>query len=131
MNKPLKAALLSALILPGSGHFLLQSKFKGMVLAGIALLCHYLLISTMFSLAQRVSIKIQNGEIPLNIAKISEAVLQQTSENESLQMTIATYLLVICWLFSIVDSYRIGWSQRKQAEQVQRQKMKVLATAND
>lgn len=109
MRQSLKAALVSAFVLPGGGHFLLKKHIRGALLSGVTILCVWALLSTAMEKAQEISLKIQSGEIPLDISRITEEVTQQAAGGGTQLAEIATYLLVICWLVGIVDSFRVGW----------------------
>jgi len=63
--------------------------------------------------AQVISLKIQNGEIPLDIARIREEIYKQSAASSSTTSEIATWLLVICWLVGIADSFRLGRKQEQ------------------
>ena len=111
MNKPMKAALLSAFICPGAGHFFLKKYILGTVLAGTAFAVLYLLISKTVERALQISAKIQSGEIQPDVAAIAELVSTQPTGAETELANIATAVLVIVWLIGIVDSYRVGRMQ--------------------
>ena len=111
MSKALKAVLLSALVFPGIGHFSLKKRLQGALLSGIAIVCLYFLLTSIVTIAQQISVKIQSGEIPLDVAKISDAVSQALAGNDGQPINISSLLLVICWVVGIVDSFRVGRSQ--------------------
>jgi hypothetical protein len=111
MSKSLKAALLSALVFPGIGHFSLKKPLQGSLLSGIAIVCLYFLLTAVLDIAQRLSVKIQSGEVPFDVTKISELVSQQLAGSDGQLVNIPSLLLVICWVVGVIDSFRIGWSQ--------------------
>ena len=113
MGQSLKAALLSAFAFPGSGHFFLKKRVHAALLAAVSIACVYALLSTAVEIAQEISLKIQSGEIPLDVIRITEEISKQRASGGTQIANIATYVLVICWLVGIVDSYRLG---RLQAE---------------
>ncbi len=113
MSQALKAAMFSAFVFPGSGHFLLKKSVQGSLLAGVSILCIWALLSTALEKAQEISLKIESGEIPLDITRITDEVSKQVASGGTQLTDIATYLLLICWLVGIVDSYRVGWLQDK------------------
>lgn len=113
MSKSLKAVLLSAFVFPGIGHFSLKKPVQGVLLSGVAIVCLYLLLTTSIDIAQQMSIKIQSGEIPMDVEKISEMVSQQLEGGDGQRVNIPSLILLICWIAGIVDSFRIGWSQDK------------------
>ncbi|SOB77466.1 hypothetical protein SAMN04488490_3285 [Marinobacter sp. LV10R510-11A] len=118
MTKYLKAALLSALVFPGIGHFSLKKPLQGSILAGTAIVCLYFLLNAVVDTAQELSVKIQSGEVPLDAAKISELLSQQLAGSDGQLVNIASLLLIICWTVSIIDSFRIGWSQEKKGDAI-------------
>lgn len=111
MNKSLKAALLSALVFPGAGHFSLKKPVQGALISGVAMVCLYFILNTAVDIAQQISIKIQSGEVPLDVANISEMVSQDLAGSDGQGINMAALLLVICWVVGIADSVRIGWSR--------------------
>jgi hypothetical protein len=113
MSKSLKAALLSALVFPGIGHFSLKKPLQGSLLSGITIVCLYFLLTAVVDIAQRLSVKIQSGEVPFDVTKISELVSQQLAGSDGQLVNIPSLLLVICWVVGVVDSFRIGWMQGK------------------
>jgi hypothetical protein len=108
MNQALKAALFSAFIFPGSGQFLLKKHIRGALLTSVSILCVWVLLSTALEKAQEISRKIQSGEIPLDITRITEEVSRLATGSGSQQAEIATYVLLVCWLVGIVDAYWVG-----------------------
>ena len=116
MKKSTKAALLSALVFPGIGHFHLKKYIPGVVFAGSACAGLYFLITKTLERTLHIVDKIQGGEVQPDIAAITELLLKQPSGAEAQLLNAATAVLIISWLISIVDSYRIGRIQDKDAE---------------
>jgi hypothetical protein len=108
MNKPVKAALLSALVFPGAGHFFLKKYIPGGILAGTALVALYVLVSKAVARAVQITDKIQRGEVELDVAAITELVSNHPPGPEGQILSIATTALLVSWLVGIVDSYRVG-----------------------
>ncbi len=113
MRKSVKAVLLSALVFPGAGHFSLKKPVHGTLLVGITLLCLYSLISTVLNISQNLRAKIESGEIPYDVTKITELATEQLSGGDDKFITISTFALIICWIVGIADSYRVGRLQDK------------------
>jgi hypothetical protein len=78
MHKATKAALISALIFPGGGHFYLKSKLRGTVFTFFSAGCLYVLITDLISIADDIS------------------------DN------MASLLLLGCWAIAIIDSIIVG-----------------------
>ena len=115
MKKSTKAALLSAFVFPGVGHFVLKKRIHGAALAGTAIAALYFLIAKTVEKTLLVLEKIQSGEAQLDAATITELVSTQTTGTETQLLRIATAALIISWLIGIVDSYRIGRAQSQNA----------------
>lgn len=114
-----KALLYSALIFPGGGHFLLRRYVPGSLLAGVAFACLVVLVMHAIEAAQKVSEQILLGEIPLDIGLIREAVTTQAAAAETPATTIATWLLVACWIVAAIDAWRLG--RRAQQSEARRE----------
>jgi hypothetical protein len=108
MNNSMKAALLSAFIFPGAGHFFLKKHVSGAALVATAFAALYLIISNAVERALQIAEKIQSGEVQLDVAAIAELVSKQPTGTGTQVLNIATAVLFISWLIGIVDSYRVG-----------------------
>jgi len=115
----MKAALLSALVFPGAGHFYLKKFVSGAVLAIAALGSVYMLVSNALERAQLIADKIVNGEVPLDVEVITNMVTAQPTGAEAQSINIATAVFVISWLVGIVDSYRVGHQQGKRKDSIE------------
>lgn len=108
MSKSLKAALLSAFVFPGLGHFYLRSHARGAVLAGLALAALVLVMSNAVDTAMQLSDAILTGELQPDPAAISEALARQPPPADAPLVNGAYAILLLTWLFGIVDAYRLG-----------------------
>jgi hypothetical protein len=113
MKISVKAALLSALAFPGCGHLILKRYVTAIVLVGISMVCIYLILNTTMQIAEDIVAKIQNGEIPLDANQIESAMTKAEQSNGHWWADLTTYVLGICWLIGIVDSYRVGQQQER------------------
>lgn len=113
MKRPVKAALLSAFVFPGVGHFLLKKPIPGAVLAGTAFSALWFLITKTVERTLQIAEKIQSGEVQLDVATISELTSQQATGSDAQLLNIAAAALLISWLIGIVDSYRVGRALEK------------------
>lgn len=116
MSKSMKAALLSALVVPGAGHIYLKKYIAGVVLLGAAIIPIYYLVTTAITRALEITDKIQSGEVPLDVAAITELVAKQATGSEAQMQTIATTVFIISWLIGIIHSYRVGRVLDKNSE---------------
>lgn len=107
MSKSLKAVLFSAFVFPGSGHLYLRKPVQGSLLVVVSIACITILLSIALEKAQQISDKILSGEIPLDVTRITEEITSVAAGGTQ-WADISTYLLLICWLIGMVDSYRLG-----------------------
>ena len=108
MRNSVKAALFSALLFPGLGHFILRKHVRGALLAGISIVCLCVLVFTAFEIAQQISNEILSGEMPLDPVQISDEVTRRSADGGFWRSDLPTYLFIACWLVGIVDSWRVG-----------------------
>ena len=126
MSKALKAVLLSALVFPGIGHFSLKKRVQGALLSGITIVCLYFMLTSIVEVAQQISVKIQSGEIPLDVTRIRESISQTLAGNDGQLINTSSLLLVIFWIVGIVDSFRVGRSQDKIEEEISKKHDKAV-----
>lgn len=113
MRKTIKAVLLSALVLPGTGHLSLKKPVHGWVLIGITVVCLFFILSTVFEISKDLSGKIQSGDVPYDKDKVTELVTEKLSGGDYQFLSYAVLILMVCWIFGVVDSFRIGRMQDK------------------
>ena len=108
MNNALKGGLLSGLGFPGLGQLALKHYKRGFVLmvtvfAGMAVI-------VVKTLRQALTIleKIQSEGGIIDMSTISNAATQATLSTDSLIVNSLWLLIIICWIFGVVDAYRIG-----------------------
>lgn len=108
MKKSVKAALISGLVFPGTGHFSLERYQRGLLFFVPAALGILYLIRYSLDKAYAIAEQIQLGQIPLDTEVITNLISAQPSGAEWLKLQIATWVLIICWVVSIIDSFRLG-----------------------
>lgn len=111
MKTSTKAALLSAFIFPGAGHFYLKQRGVGNLIlvttiASLSYLCWHA-----YQRAQLISEQIFSGEIPLQLDAIYSAVTQAPVGNEAIWINLATAGFIVTWIIGIADAYRLGRRQ--------------------
>lgn len=115
MKKSLKAALLSGLIFPGIGHLMLKQHLRGSVLMVSSLIALWAIVNVAYQRALAIVDRINSGDIPFDTGAIAEAVSDPGVSAGSLTENISLLVLLACWLIGIIDSYRLGIAQEKQA----------------
>ena len=108
MKKNLKAALLTAVVYPGAGHFSLKKHLIGSIFAGVFSILLILTLKDIFAIAQCTANELVSGKIPMRIAGILKAAQQPSDECAKLAQYKYVPLMVIVWALSIVDAYRLG-----------------------
>ena len=108
MSNALKAVLFSAFVFPGSGHLYLRKPVQASLLVVVSIACLTILLSIAVEKAQQISDKILSGEIPLDVTRITEEITSHAGSGGTPWTDISTYLLLVCWLVGIVDSFRVG-----------------------
>lgn len=110
MKKSMKAALFSALVFPGAGHFLLKRRAIGWTLICITLLAIVLIIAQPMEAGMALMQKnMESGAMLFDPQIIEE--LDAVIRAELLKWNAGWIMLIACWLAGIVDSYRIGLMQ--------------------
>ncbi len=104
----MKAALLSALVYPGAGHLMLKKYVMSAVFFIAFSIPLYIIVSEIFKKTEQIVAEIQNGEVPLNISSIFASLSSSSLMGE---LNIMTNVLVVVWIISIIDSYRVGRSK--------------------
>lgn len=107
MRPATKAALLSGLVFPGTGQIHLKRLRRGIgimvcVLAGIGAVVW---VATVKALAILEQMERQSGHIDMETIS-NLAVTSSASAAPSYRLILG--FVICCWLFSIVDAYRIG-----------------------
>jgi hypothetical protein len=117
MKKSIKAALLSGLVLPGAGYFALKRPLRGVVVLVLSTASLVYLINSAMQQAALLMDKAMSGDMPLDAAGIEKMISATPAGASEMLGNIATFLLIACWLFSIVDGYRIGRDEDRKADQ--------------
>ena len=114
MTKSTKAALLSGLVFPGTGHLVLKQYLRGSILLLTALIAMSVIVRIIFQQAQAIVDRVVSGEIPLETAAISELVAGASGDSNSYISSVAMTVFLACWLIGIIDSYRVGIALEKE-----------------
>jgi TM2 domain-containing membrane protein YozV len=103
----IKAALLSALVFPGSGQMYLKRYLRGVIMmllvfAGLGLMIWMTVVGALEGMDR---IQSAGGAADLNaIAGIAAA----SSTRHNPYERIILWAIGCCWLFSVIDAYRLG-----------------------
>lgn len=114
MKLSTKAALLSALVFPGVGHFLLGRAARGCLFLLPAALAAVYLGSAVLQRANAIIAQIDSGALPLDPQAIAER-LSGAPGAEAPLMTLAVTIALLCWAGGIIDALLIGAARREAA----------------
>jgi len=108
MKQSTKSLLFSGLVFPGAGHFSLNLYSRGLffflpTFASLIVLIHFSL-----SKAYAIADMIAQGNIPLETNVITNLITAAPPAAEMLKVQIATWVIIVCWILGIVDSYIQG-----------------------
>jgi hypothetical protein len=108
MNNSLKGAFLSGLIFPGLGQVVLKNYKRGAVIIIMVLISLSVVVVTAVQHALAILEKIQSEGGAISMNTISNAATQSSSTSGSLTFNLAWFLIILCWIFGVIDAYRIG-----------------------
>lgn len=107
MKRSIKAALMSALLFPGSGHVMLGRTKRGLLFLLPCLLAAIYVGTYALQSANQVLQQIDSGALPLDPQRIAEQIASSPG-SEAPFMTAAVLVIVLAWAGSIVDAFLIG-----------------------
>jgi len=102
---------LSGLVFPGLGQVILGAKKRGGLLILAAVVFFGVIVFSATRKAFRILEILADEGKPLDFQAISEAATRAATTTGTVVFNLFFLLLVFCWLFSIVDAYRIGARQ--------------------
>jgi len=111
MNRSLKGALLSGLVFPGLGQVVLGAKKRGGLLILTVVFCLGVIVVSATQKALMILERLAEEGKPLDIQSISEAATHASTTPGTVAFNLFFLIMILCWLFSIADAYRIGARQ--------------------
>lgn len=108
MKRPLKALLLSALIFPGIGQVSMGYVKRGWLIITINIVLLYLIINEVLQKTFQVVEEMQKSGEAINSELISKTANNMTGFSDNAYLNSLFLILIISWLFSVIDAYRCG-----------------------
>ena len=111
MKTAIKSALLSGLVFPGLGQISLKHHLRGIILILITLVG----LSVIISIAVKGALDVlsgMQGQDSINMSAIN-SLAAASSTGGSAYYNGALLLVAGCWIFSIIDAYRLGKHQQQ------------------
>ena len=108
MTPAVKAALLSGLIFPGIGQLTLGAIKRGWLIIITTLVSLLTLIYLAVQEARLILDKLQQNNQLIDMQAIRQAAAQSSGFSDNAFMNSLLIIVILCWLFSIVDAYRLA-----------------------
>ena len=108
MNNALKGAFWSGLIFPGLGQVVLKHYKRGAVIMLVVLISMSVVVVKAVHSALAILEGIELESAAISMSTISNAANQAPTTSGSLTINLVLLLTILCWIFGVVDAYRIG-----------------------
>jgi hypothetical protein len=108
MRHAVKGAFLSGAVFPGLGQVFLKQYLRGIGLILAASASLIVIVKKTVEQALAILEKIQWEGGVIDMAAISDAAARASGGSNSRTIQILLFVVVFCWLFGMVDAYRIG-----------------------
>ena len=102
MKLALKGALLSGLVFPGLGQMVLRHVGRGLAFVAVAAACTAYIVTTVVNEVMQSLPALESGDMAAMPASAGQTGL-------------AGWILALCWLWGVVDAYRLGDRQDRKA----------------
>ncbi len=111
MKNSLKGAFWSGLIFPGLGQVVLKHYKRGAVIMLMVLVSMSVVVVKAVNSALAILENIESEVGAISMSSISNAATQASTISGSLTFNLVLLLTILCWIFGVVDAYRIGKKQ--------------------
>lgn len=108
MSLAIKAALLSGLVFPGLGQVVLKHYMRGIAFILGTLVPMILVVMRLTKQATLVLDRLAAQGGTIDIGTVSDAATRAATDSSSLMINLLLILMIGCWLFALVDAYRLG-----------------------
>ena len=111
MDRSLIAVLISALVVPGAGHFYLKRAGRGLLFLVPTLAALGYFLSVVMERASALVDEVISGKLELDPVALAARLEQQGAIGSPL-MTLCIWVMIGCWVGAMVDCYLLA---RRQA----------------
>ena len=116
MKNAMKGIFLSGLVLPGLGQIVLKSYKRGIALMLGVFAAGFVIVVKIVKQALTILEKVESQGGPVDMESVSNAADQAFTAADSLIVSLAFGLIVICWIVGMVDAYYTG--KKKDMEEL-------------
>ena len=117
MRKSLKGALLSGLVFPGCGQFVMKHYTRGIALMIIVFVCLVVIGVKVQQQTFSVLENIEYGNGAIDMSEILNSVNLVDTTSGNVIYRFASFLLLFCWIIGVIDAYRMGWRKDREEQQ--------------
>ena len=108
MKASLKGALLSGLVFPGMGQIALKHTKRGIALICAVMIGMTAMIVKGVQIALAILDKLAASGGMIDVGAMTDAATRAVTASDSLVLNGAFFLIVICWVFGIIDAFFLG-----------------------
>ena len=108
MNNSQKGAIWSGLVFPGLGQIFLKHYKRGIAILVTVLVGLSVIIVVAIKKAFIILEKIDSEGRAIDMNTVLDVVSQASTNSDSLIFTFSLLLITFCWIFGVVDAFRIG-----------------------
>jgi TM2 domain-containing membrane protein YozV len=108
MKASLKGVLLSGLVFPGAGQIALKQTGRGIALMCAVMVGMAAMIVKGVQIALVILDKLAASVGIIDVLSITAAATLAVKASDSLILNGAFFLILICWVFGVIDAYFIG-----------------------
>ena len=105
MNRSVKAALISALVFPGAGHFYLKRGARACLFLVPTLASVVVFLNDAMEQATEIAGQIMAGTMSADPVAMAARLEQQGG---STLATVAATVMIVCWIGATLDAYLLG-----------------------
>ena len=107
MKQSVRGALLSGLVFPGTGQIALKQYKRGTTLLLVSCICVTYVVKQVVAQAMTILERLDHVGT-LDLSTINNTVNQASASSSDLLVNLASILILVCWVYGIVDAYNIG-----------------------
>lgn len=111
MTKTTKSVLLSALVFPGAGYFILKKPLYGSICLGLVGISMVLIAQYVMQIAQPIADQMSSGAVPIDPVLMQSMVQQSLQQTDSFLVSFSSYLVLVLWIGSSGHAYYLGKQQ--------------------